>query len=113
MQLSLFDAVEDSSKVSSTSHVEDTKIQAIQRFLHRPEDLEPVASVGTYTPNGRNTKYFRLQYRQGSKVKCIHIPGGNINSQLAQYRAKQLQQLIDRGAELAEILAAVQTYRSL
>ncbi|MEL6494101.1 MAG: hypothetical protein AAFQ41_03130 [Cyanobacteria bacterium J06623_7] len=110
-QLSLFDPVEDSKNVSSTEIVEDGKRQAIQRYLDRVQ-AEPTASVGTYSPNGRKTEYYRLLYRIGKSVKAIHIRGGNVHSKLAQYRAQQLQVMIDRGAELNELIAAVGTFNS-
>ena len=110
-QLRLFDVVEDSNGASSTDVVEDRKRQAIQRYLDKAP-TEPTASVSTYKPSGRKTEYFRLVYRAGKKVKAIHIRGGNVRSKLAQYRASRLSELIDRGAELSEILAAVETFNS-
>ena len=110
-QMSLFGGVEDSQDVSSTRFVEDSKRQAIQRFLDKAQ-AEPSASVSTYKPNGRKTEYFRLVYRIGKKVKAVHIRGGNVRSKLARYRADKLREMIDRGAELEEILAAVNTFNS-
>ncbi len=109
-QLSLFETVGDGDLVSPTKDLGDTKRQAIQRFLDRAKP-GTIACVKQYKPNGRKTEYFRLDYRLGKKVKSIHIPGGNVRAKLAQYRARELQKLIDRGAELEEILAAVETYR--
>lgn len=105
----LFEFVEDSKNVSSTNHVSEAKRQAIQRFLDNAQD-NPSASISTYKPNNRKTEYFRLVYRIDKKVKAVHIRGGNINSKLAQYRAGKLQQMIDRGAELEELLAALVTF---
>lgn len=110
-QLCLFQPVGDSDQVSPTDELGDTKRQAIQRFLDRAKP-NVIACVKKYKPNGRNTEYFRLDYRVGKKVKSIHIPGGNVRARLAQYRAKELQKMIDRGAELGEIIAAVETYRN-
>lgn len=112
-QLSLFSTVEDNKPVSSTEVVEDRKNlkhKAIQRFLNSTSN-DPQASVGTYSPNGRKTEYYRLLYRIGKKVKAVHIPGGNVNSKLATHRVKLLQQMIDRGADLGELLAAITDYR--
>ncbi len=109
-QLSLFETVGDGDLVSPTKDLGDTKRQAIQRFLDRAKP-STIACVKKYKPNGRKTEYFRLDYRVGKKVKSIHIPGGNVQAKLAQYRARELQKLIDRGAELEEIIAAVETYR--
>lgn len=110
-QLRLFDAVSDTDSVSLTDSVSEHKQQAIQRYLDRGVKENDVC-VNQYYPGKRATKYFRLSYRQGRKVKHIHIPGGNTRAKLAQYRAKKLQEMINRGAELAEVIAAVQTYRS-
>jgi hypothetical protein len=63
-----------------------------------------------YSPGRRSTEYYRLSYRYGRTVKHIHIKGGSVIAELATYRAKQLQGLIDRGAELAEVLAAAATF---
>ena len=113
-QLTIFDAVGDSDHVSPTNSVGDIKRQAIERYLSRSktQDLDPSISIEKYHPNGRKTEYFRLKYRIGKKTITPHIPGGNIHAKLAQYRVKQLQAMIDRGAELGEIIAAVKTYGS-
>lgn len=110
-QLRLFEVVGDKKTVSPTDTVGDAKIQAIQRYLDKGEK-EPTACIEKYHPNGRKAEYYRLKYRQGKKVKTIHIPGGSTIAELAQYRAQKLQQMINRGAELGEIIAAVQTYCS-
>ncbi len=100
--------------VSITENVSDArtaKQQAIQRYLDNAAK-EPIACITKYSPGKRKTEYFRLSYRQGRKVKHIHIPGGSTTSKLAQYRATKLQEMIERGAELGELIAAVQTYQS-
>ena len=110
-QLSLFSSVSDTKSVSLTENVSEHKRQAIQRFLDSGKKEHDVC-VGKYSPGKRKTEYFRLSYRLSRKVKHVHIPGGSTISELARYRSKKLQSLIDRGAELAEILALVATYRS-
>ena len=109
-QLTIFDAVSDLDHASLTGSVSERKRQAISRFLARGKDNE--ACVNKYTPGGRKQQYFRLSVRQRKGVKHIHIRGGNVNAKLAQYRAKELQSMIDRGAELGELIAAVQDYGS-
>ena len=99
-------------KASITENVSDAKTakhQAIQRYLDRAEK-ETIACVTKYSPGKRKTEYYRLSYRLGRKVKHIHIRGGSTISDLATYRAKKLQAMIDRGADLEEILAAVKTF---
>jgi hypothetical protein len=114
-QLCLFEAVGEKKPVSPTDIVGETKMQAIQRFLDKgvkKEEKEPTASIEKYHPNGKKLEYYRLKYRQGKRVRTIHIPGGSTIAELAQYRAKKLQEMINRGAELGEVIAAVKTYRS-
>jgi hypothetical protein len=101
--------VSDSDPVSITDSVSEHKQAAIQRFLDRGEK-EPIACVTTYSPGKRKSQYYRLSYRQGKKVKHIHIRGGSTIAELATYRAQKLQALINRGAELPEVIAAVRTF---
>lgn len=109
-QLSLFNAVSEQQSCSLTNTVSERKRQAIERFL-RNGKTEPVACVNEYSPGKRKLRYYRLSYRIDNKVKHIHIPGGSTISDLAQYRAAKLQELIDRGAELAEVLAMVNMFK--
>ncbi len=111
-QLSLFDAVSDSDRVSITKNVSDAKKQAIQRYLDSGEK-DYQCCVTKYSPGRRSTEYYRLSYRISKRrIKHIHICGGSIIAELAQYRAKKLQAMIDRGAELEEVIAAVRTFNS-
>ena len=110
-QLSIL-AVPDTRSLSGTDVVHDAKIakqQALERYLDRA-NKDPVPHIETYNPGRRNTKYYRLTFRQGKKVKRIHIKGGSTISKLANYRAKILQAMIDRGAEFEEILAQLATF---
>ncbi|MFM2310820.1 MAG: hypothetical protein RLZZ04_96 [Cyanobacteriota bacterium] len=111
-QLCLFDPVIDSDPVSITDNVSEpqsAKRKAIERYLERVNN-EPLACVTKYSPGGRKSEYYRLSYRIGRKVKHVHLRGGNVRSELATYRANALQEIIDRGAELSEVLAAVATF---
>ena len=106
---SLIDPISDTESASLMNPISDTQTQALQRFLEKGKD--PIVCVNTYSPGRRKAKYYRLSYFQDGKAKHLHIPGGNTLAKLAQYRAGKLQELIDRGAELGEIIAAVETYR--
>ncbi len=97
-QLAIFDAVGDRDLVSPANTIGDTKIQAIEQYCNRAK-VESTAYVKTYKPNGRKTEYFRLDYRVGKKVKSIHIKGGNIRAELAQYRAKKPKDMIFRAVQ--------------
>ena len=127
-QLCLFDADSDTQSLSLSEFDSDTQItsafgceasypkrdvkkqQAIQKYLDRAVDKETTACVSKYSPGKRKTEYYRLSYRVGLKMKHIHIRGGSTIAELANYRAKKLQAMIDRGAELSEVLAAVATF---
>jgi len=126
-QLSLFPAASDSDRLSladnasdtnrSIAHGEETspcldlKTKALQRFLYHGKD-SPIAHVNTYSPGRRSTEYYRLSYRiPGNRMKHKHIPGGSTTAELAQYRAKKLLAMVNRGAELVELLAAIEDWR--
>jgi hypothetical protein len=97
---------------SITTSVIEPKIEAIQRFLGRAVE-NGECSVNTYKSSKCDRIYYRLSWRTGNgRTKHVHIPGGSTLSELARYRADKIQRLIARGAELAEIIAAVKTYRS-
>ena len=89
--------------------VSDAKSQAIYRFLNQGKDHE--ACVNQYSPGGRNTRYFRLSVRQVKKVKTFSYPRGECSvAKLAQDRAKELQDMIERDAKLSELIAVIQDY---
>lgn len=101
----------DSDRVSLLESGSDKKRELIQKYLSSA-DKEKVAYVNTYSPGKRTTKYFRLSHQFGRKKKHIHICGGSTTAKLAIYRAKKLQAMIDRGAELGEIIAQVRDFNS-
>ncbi|MGL5924052.1 hypothetical protein [Chroococcidiopsis sp.] len=105
-QLTIYDALPGSDKdhASLPNARSDAKKQAIQRYLNSGK-TEPTICVNKYSPGRRSTQYYRLSYLWRGKKKHIHLRGGSTISELANYRALQLQALIDRGAELAEVLA--------
>lgn len=113
-QLCLFDADSDNDRLSLSDIDSDRQIkkqQAIQKYLDRA-DKEAIACVNKYSPGKRKTEYYRLSYRYGRKMRHIHIRGGSTIAELANYRANVLQAMIDRGAELSEVLAAVATFNN-
>jgi len=109
-QLSLFPDASDINSVSLADNASDAKSKAIQRFLNNGKDA-PIAHVNTYSPGKRQAEYYRLSYRVGTRMKHKHIPGGSTIANLAQVRAKKLLMMIDRGAELVELLAAIEDWR--
>lgn len=108
-QLSVFQVCSDSDPVSLQNTRSDRKKQAIERYL-RQGKKEPSISVNKYSPGKRATEYYRVSYQLGNRKKHIHLRGGSTLAELANYRASVLQAMIDRGAELSEVLAAVATF---
>jgi len=79
---------------------------------NRPVDdecLESDAAVSTYKARGtartREAKYYRLSYKDGGKVRQVHIRGGNTDSPIAQSRAAEVRSLLAAGIPPAEIAA--------
>ncbi len=76
-----------------------------------PSD-EPTA-INIYTPRGKaraDYQYFRYSYRDGSRIRHCHIPGGNIHSALAQSRRDQLEEMVRQGRSPSEIVQMIQSW---
>jgi hypothetical protein len=110
-QLTIYDNVfcSDTNSLSLQDSRSDSKRQAIQRYLNQGKP-EPTICVNEYSPGRRKARYYRLSYEWQGKKKHIHIKGGNTETSLATYRAKKLRELIDRGADLEEVLAMAATF---
>jgi hypothetical protein len=66
-------------------------------------------AISTYTPRGtaRSGEYFRLSYRDGSRMRHIHIRGGNTDSPIAQAKVKEVRSLLAAGVPVAEIASLI------
>ncbi|MEG4160486.1 hypothetical protein QUA06_28400, partial [Microcoleus sp. POL8_C6] len=64
-------------------------------------------AISTYRPRGtaRGGEYFRLSYKDGGKVRTIHIRGGNTDSPIAQEKVREVRSLLVAGIPPAEIAA--------
>jgi hypothetical protein len=80
-----------------------------------PEPADSVtSSVSTYRPRGTARciencplEYFRFSYRDGSKVRHVHIVGGNTNSPIAQAKVQEVRSLLAAGMPAAEIASLI------
>jgi hypothetical protein len=66
-------------------------------------------AISTYHPRGtaRSGEYFRFSYRDGLRMKHIHIRGGNTDSPIAQAKVAEVRSLLKAGippAQVAEML---------
>jgi hypothetical protein len=64
-------------------------------------------AISTYHPRGtaRSGEYFRFSYRDGLRMKHIHIRGGNTDSPIAQAKVQEVRSLLAAGIAPAEIAA--------
>ncbi|WP_293355944.1 MULTISPECIES: hypothetical protein [unclassified Microcoleus] len=67
------------------------------------------SSISTYRPRGtaRSGEYFRFSYRDGGKVRHIHIKGGNTDSPIAQAKVQEVRSLLAAGASPLEVAATL------
>ena len=75
-------------------------------------DSVTTSATSTYRPRGTARgienvplEYFRFSYRQGSKVRHVHIRGGNTNSPIAQAKVAEVRSLLAAGIAPSEIAA--------
>jgi hypothetical protein len=77
--------------------------------------LDPILDpISTYKPRGTargegNYRYYRLSYREGNKVRQVHIRGGNTDSPIAQAKVQEVRSLLAAGIAPAEIAAMLKS----
>ena len=64
-------------------------------------------AISIYEPRGtaRSGKYFRFSYRDGARMRHIHIRGGNTDSPIAQAKVQEVRSLLAAGTSPREIAA--------
>jgi hypothetical protein len=70
------------------------------------DDFLPIDAVSIYQPRGTargGPKYYRMSYKEGGKVRHIHIRGGNTDSPMAQAKVAEVRSLLAAGIPPAEI----------
>jgi hypothetical protein len=62
-------------------------------------------AISIYEPRGtaRSGKYFRFSYRDGARMRHIHVRGGNTDSPIAQAKVAEVRSLLAAGMTPAEI----------
>jgi len=68
-------------------------------------------AISPYTPRGtaRSGEYFRFSYRDGARMRHIHIRGGNTDSPIAQAKVAEVRSLLAAGIAPAEIATILKT----
>jgi hypothetical protein len=71
------------------------------------DDSVSSRAISTYHPRGtaRSGEYFRFSYRDGSRMRHIHIRGGNTGSPIAQAKVQEVRSLLAAGIAPREIAA--------
>lgn len=72
-----------------------------------PGDGLALNAISTYQPRGTAPetcpKYYRLSYKEGDRVRHIHIRGGNTDSPIAQAKVAEVRSLLAAGISPAEV----------
>jgi hypothetical protein len=68
-------------------------------------------AVSTYRPRGtaRGGEYYRLSYKEGSRVRHVHIRGGNTDSPIAQAKVQEVRSLLAAGIPPVQIAAMLRS----
>ena len=72
------------------------------------------AAISCYKPRGEargGFQYFRFSYREGKRMRHVHIPGGNIHSQNAVAHRNIVRAMIKCGDSVEEILEQIEEWR--
>jgi hypothetical protein len=66
-------------------------------------------AISTYRPRGtaRSGEYFRFSYRDGPKMKHIHIRGGNTDSAIANSKVEEVRSALAAGVPAVEIVKMI------
>ena len=72
-------------------------------------------AISTYRPRGtaRSGEYFRFSYRDGSRMRHVHIRGGNVDSPITQAKVAEVRSLLAAGVRSAEIVEMIRGNRNL
>ncbi len=76
------------------------------------DDFLPIDAVSIYQPRGTargGPKYYRMSYKEGGKVRHIHIRGGNTDSPIAQAKVAEVRSLLAAGVSPREIATSLRS----
>jgi len=78
------------------------------------DDSVSSRAISTYRPRGtaRSGEYFRFSYRDGSRMRHIHIRGGNTDSPIAQAKVAEVRSLLAARIPPHEIAAMLKVFPS-
>ena len=100
----------DTEYTAETADTEYTAETADTEYTAETADIDSVSkAISTYRPRGtaRSGEYFRFSYRDGSRMRHVHIKGGNTDSPITQAKVQEVRSLLASGmlpAQVAEML---------
>jgi len=103
---SQLDAVGESNRLHSGVDSPTSAELAVGESTPAPDDdCFALNAISTYQPRGtaRGGKYFRLSYKDGGKVRTVHIRGGNTDSPISQAKVAEVRSLLAAGMPPGEI----------
>ena len=97
------------AEVADTEYIAEV---ADTEYIAEVADDDSVSrAISTYQPRGtaRSGEYFRFSYRAGSRMRHIHIRGGNTDSPIAQAKVAEVRSLLAVGIPPIEIAKMLRT----
>jgi hypothetical protein len=102
---------ESNSPVDSVTSI----VEPVVTESNPPVDsvTKSASAISTYRPRGtaRSGEYFRFSYRDGGKVRHIHIKGGNTDSPISQAKVEEVRSLLAAGAPPVQIAFALSQHK--
>ena len=97
----------DTEYTAETADTEYTAETADTEYTAETADIDSVSkAISTYRPRGtaRSGEYFRFSYRDGSRMRHIHIRGGNTDSPVAIAKVEEVRSLLAAGVPPNKII---------
>jgi hypothetical protein len=105
--------IDSVSPVSTFVDTEYTAETVDTEYTAETVDIDSVSkAISTYRPRGtaRSGEYFRFSYRDGSRMRHIHIRGSNTDSPIAQAKVQEVRSLLAAGITSLQIAAILRQH---
>jgi hypothetical protein len=97
----------DTESISSDDSVSESIAPGVDtESISSDDSVSGCKAISTYRPRGtaRSGEYFRFSYRDGTKMKHIHIRGGNTDSAIANSKVEEVRSALAAGVPAVEIV---------
>jgi hypothetical protein len=108
-------AVTESTPPPAVDSVTPVELAVTESNPPAGDDYLALNAVSTYRPRGtaRGGEYYRLSYKEGGRVRHIHIRGGNTDSPIAQAKVAEVRSLLASGVPPAKVAALLRSSSTL